>query len=587
MPFQERVQLARALADRYGRKFTAVDDWRPLLEFTQGNPLTLTVLVGQALRANLHSREEIEAFVEKLQAGEARFDDEMAEGRSKSLGASLSYGFDSAFSREEQKVLALLHFFQGFVNVGVLQTMGHSKAEWSLPELHGQTRDDLVELLDRAAEVGLLTTHGGGIYSIHPALPWFFKSLFEHIYGRRTERETIATRAFVGAMTDLARVLVMEYERGNREILKGLQVEEKNLLQARRLARAIKWSDSVIRIMLALARLYEHTGRDPEWRKLVDETLPDYFDTSTYQPQSGRESDWGFVAGWRVLLDIKAMRWKEAERLQLAELTWERERASGALKVPPDRLDASARDVVRSLAVSLATLGQIQLQQRKSDCVHTFEEALSLLERIGEKSSEAKVCQNLGVAYTDVSSLRSLATAEDWLDRGIELLPKHDRLGRGKFLTSLGNVAYERFREARDSGCGKPVLLQHLNRALAFHEEALATLPADALPDLATSHNQLGLLSTDGDEHNRALSHFQEAIRLKERQQDHYGAAGTRANVATTLARMGRYEDAMDYARAALRAFSTYGASARQDIQKIQEMISSLQDQLAESGGRR
>ena len=49
MPMQERVQLARALAEKRGRRITDVDDWRPLLRFTEGNPLTITVLVGQAL----------------------------------------------------------------------------------------------------------------------------------------------------------------------------------------------------------------------------------------------------------------------------------------------------------------------------------------------------------------------------------------------------------------------------------------------------------------------------------------------------------------------------------------------------------
>jgi hypothetical protein len=50
MPMQERIQLAKALAARHGKPLTAVDDWRPLLQLTGGNPLTLTVVVGQALR---------------------------------------------------------------------------------------------------------------------------------------------------------------------------------------------------------------------------------------------------------------------------------------------------------------------------------------------------------------------------------------------------------------------------------------------------------------------------------------------------------------------------------------------------------
>ncbi len=43
MPTQERVQLTRALAERHGRRIADIDDWRPLLWYTQGNPLTITV----------------------------------------------------------------------------------------------------------------------------------------------------------------------------------------------------------------------------------------------------------------------------------------------------------------------------------------------------------------------------------------------------------------------------------------------------------------------------------------------------------------------------------------------------------------
>jgi hypothetical protein len=87
MPFQERVQLARALAEKHGRRLNEIEDWRPLLDFTQGNPMTITVLVGQALRTRLRTREQIKGFVAKLRAGEAVFEDEASEGRTRSLAA--------------------------------------------------------------------------------------------------------------------------------------------------------------------------------------------------------------------------------------------------------------------------------------------------------------------------------------------------------------------------------------------------------------------------------------------------------------------------------------------------------------------
>ena len=138
MPLQERVQLARALAKRHSNRTIDVSAWRPLLSYTQGNPLTITVLVGQALRDNLTTKDQIESFVAKLRAGQSAFTDDESQGRSQSLGASLSYGFDSAFIEAERKQLALLHFFQGFVDVDALRTMGDPKADWCLPELRGR-----------------------------------------------------------------------------------------------------------------------------------------------------------------------------------------------------------------------------------------------------------------------------------------------------------------------------------------------------------------------------------------------------------------------------------------------------------------
>ena len=126
--------------------------------------------MGQALRDGLRTKDQIEDFVRKLRAGEAQIKDEESEGRTRSLAASLNYGFEHAFSEPERKQLALLHLFQGFVEVSALRWMGQPEGEWCLPEVRGLTRNAGIALLDRAAEVGLLTAIGGGYYSTEEAL---------------------------------------------------------------------------------------------------------------------------------------------------------------------------------------------------------------------------------------------------------------------------------------------------------------------------------------------------------------------------------------------------------------------------------
>lgn len=59
----------------------------------------------------------------------------------------------------------------------------HVTDEDAVPEFAGFTRDTGIALLDRAADIGLLTQLGGGYYKIHPALPWYFTTLFTTAYG--------------------------------------------------------------------------------------------------------------------------------------------------------------------------------------------------------------------------------------------------------------------------------------------------------------------------------------------------------------------------------------------------------------------
>ena len=593
MPMQERVQLARALAEKHGRRLTDVEDWRPLLRFTQGNPLAITVLVGQALRDGLTTKTQIEAFVAQLRAGEAAFEDEVSEGRARSLGASLSYGFEHAFGEDERRQLALLHFFQGFVDVDVLKWMGNPEADYCLPEVRGLTREAGMALLDRAAEVGLLTAHGGGYYSIHPALPWYFKSLFEQYYpspqpspqGGEGAISPLpagegpgvrATRAFVEAMGALGNYYFWEYEGGNRDVIAALTAEEVNLLHAHQLARRHGWWPRVIDTMQGLRQLYDHTGRRAEWARLVEEIVPDFVDPATDGALPGREEQWSLVTEYRVRLAMEARQWAEAEHLQRVSVNWARQRATPALAAPPEALDSAQRNAIQTLGASLHTLGQIQQEQGSPNCVESLQEALSLVERIADQPHAAVAAFNLGHAYLTLPAIRDLAQAERWYRRDLELEDPRDHLGRSKTLGQLGMVAYERFLEARAGNKPEEELLRHLNDAVGFYHQALDMSPSNAIDQLAVKHNQLGLIYNDAGDLDRALPHYREAIRYHEGAGNLYAAAQTRFNVALALAQAGRLADAREYAHAALRNYQTYGDRAAGEIQRTQELIDRL-----------
>lgn len=634
MPMQERVQLARALAEHHNRKLTEIDDWRPLLRFTQGNPLTITVLVGQALRDGLKTGEQIRGFVEKLRAGEAAFDDEASEGRTRSLGASLSYGFTHAFSENERRILALLHLFQGFVDVDVLRLMGDPDNDWCLDVVRGLTRETGIGLLDRAADVGLLTPHGDGYYTIHPALPWFFKSLFDTCTdqpqgARPRVSETdgkpdasafrlMASLAFVEAMGELGNHYHDQYVDGNRDVIGALSVEEANLLHARRLACAHGWWHRVTSAMQGLRTLYHHTGRRAEWRRLVDEIVPEFVDLVTDGPLPGQEERWSLVTEYRVRLACESRHWDEAERLQRLRVDWDRRRADEVIvrsggSLPPespgtatseerrleatappflarlqavaDKLGAADRNKIRTLAASLHELGDIQRERQQRDCVAAYEEALAMAEAIDDRAVAATCAFNLGRAYGGFSipHNRDLAKAEQWYRRSLKLYHDHERHDRAQCLMQLGLVAFARFQESREAGDPETELQRHVNEAVQSYQQALELLPENAVNDLAVVHNQLGAIYGDIGDFDRALSHYRDAIRYTEATGNQFQAGQIRCNVAIALLRAGRLSDARQYALAALRDFQSFGDRAEDRIAKTERLLAHIEQAIRTS----
>ena len=581
MPFLERVELAKALMDKRGRSVTDVESWRPLLEFTGGNPLTLTVVVGQAVRDGLRKKAAIEAYVARLRSGQAGFQDEVAEGRSRSLGASLQYGVDVGFSDEERRWLAVLALFQGVVDVDVLVVMGKPERPGCLEEVRGIGRDAWTALLDRAAEVGLLRAHNGGYYIVHPALPWFLRELFERHYPRGTDDSDNAAhrveRAWVEVMCDLGNYYHAQFERGNRNVIQALEAEEENLLHGWRLARRNGWWRFVVSAMQGLRILYEFIGRRREWARLVEAVLPDFVDPETDGPLPDREDVWSLVTAYRVRLAMESREREQAERLQKANVDRLRRQAKPFLSKPSHLLEDVERNTVRTLAASLHELGEIQCARREGSCIANFEEVLRLLVPIGEQAAAATCAFSLGHAYKDLPSLRDLDTAERWYRKSLGLWSESDRLARGRCAGALGSLAYERFKHARAAARPEAELREHIKAALVLYHQALDLIPANAVNDLTVTHNALGVLDAMGGQLDRALIHFRQAIALQETADDRFSAAQTRRNVAIFMLGAGRLNDALDYAHGALKSFEHYGDRAAPQLAETRKLIAQIE----------
>lgn len=274
MPMEERGALTIRIAALHGLAVRELMSFAPLLRFSQGNPLTLSFLLDEALRKGCRQREEVDAFLAALRLGEGE----------DSFGLLSAY--EQTFGEEARQRLALLHLFQGHVDLNVLCWMGHPEAPWCLPQIRNLGRGSWTALLAQAAEAGLLTSRGKDCYGFHPALPLFLRSLFERCW---QGADLAAARAFAESMAGLGSYYHREFQAGNRDVMAGLLAQEANLLHARTLARDNGWWSAVVNAMQGLETLYLHTGRQDEWKRLVRETVPEFVDPETEQPLPGRE----------------------------------------------------------------------------------------------------------------------------------------------------------------------------------------------------------------------------------------------------------------------------------------------------------
>jgi tetratricopeptide (TPR) repeat protein len=577
MPMQERLQLAGAIVAHRGKRLADLPDLTPLLRFTRGNPLTILVTLGEALRAGIDTKDRLDAFVTALRSGEAEFEDEETENRSKSLGASLSYGFDHAFGEDERRILALLHLFQGFVDVDALGMMGDPDAEWCLEAVRGLTREQGIALLDRASEVGLLNGHGGGYYGIHPALPWYFRDLFERYYPG--EAGNASRRAFTEAMGVLGNFYHDRFNQGHRGVaLSALAAEEDNLLAAWRIAQTQATWDRVISAMQGLSTLYQETGRSRAWRQLVETVLPHFVDHASDGPLPGREEDWALVTGYRVQLAMQELNWAEADRLQRMSVDWSRERARSAMETAPEKWDNRQRHLVRTLAASVHGLADIQRSKGDAACATAYLEAFELARSIRDTAGQAVCAFNLGHAHREIGELRDLDEAERWFRKSLDLRAANDAPGRGKSLGQLGHIAFDRFLEAHEAKRPIEERARHLADAARLHGQALEMFPETDIASRATAHNELGIIYRHAGDIERALRHYQEAIRYRERADDFLSAGEARFNVALAMRSAGRLHDALTYAEAALANFLGFGERAAAEIQRTERLIAMIKE---------
>jgi tetratricopeptide (TPR) repeat protein len=467
----------------------------------------------------------------------------------------------------------------------------------ALPEFKGKTKQHLTSVLDRARDTGLLTHLAGTWYTIHPALPWFLRQLFARHYDGQQGRSTAtaALRAWVEAIGELGNYYHDQFGEGNRDVIQLLDLEEANLLHARRTARRHGWWDCVISAMQGLRALYEYQGRQSEWFRLVAEIVPDYCAPDD-APIPGREDEYGLVMGYRVDLTQEHDRdLPRAATLQEKVVALARQQAAPALALPPDAaLDPVQRNRIRTLGASVFALGQILWEQGNPDCVAAYEEDIRYAQRIQDTAGEATDHYNLGHAYMQIPAIRNLDAAEAAYQRSLDAWAENDLLNRSKTIKQIGMVHHERFKESRQRGEAAETVLKHAQAAEQHYHQALALCPATALTDLGPFHNELGILYKQVGQIEAAREHYEEAAQYFGQTGNRFHAGATRFNLALMYIEAAEREStpsrqrdllhrAEAYAQAALRDFQYYEGRAAADEAKAQRLLARIAQALTEA----
>jgi hypothetical protein len=559
----ESAEIARNLGVDFGSALPAPTKslWNDLLDFAGGNPLTLTIVVKQAISAPAVLSEQQAGY--RLLADRAASGDEQGGDRSTSLSASLRYGFDGAFTDKEREQLAVLHLFQRYVTVYGFDALGYAHAPWCLDSLRDIASD---ALFAKAASVGLLSPIAPWVFAIHPALSWFLSEQFDAFYptgpkdGNRADR---AREAYVRAVARWASEFHSKSNDGSVQTFYNVLIEEPNLRHALSIAQSKGWSDAVISVMQGLSVFYTTSGRWATWQRLVDEVTALYVNAADDEPREGFENEWAMVSDYRVELARRLRNLEQAERLQRRKLKWSQDQAGESAGVDaPAPLEPSAKAQLLTFAVDTARLAEILRDREKSECVFAFTEALRIYTKLGEQHGQAVTALNLARAYHDLPPVRDKLQAKTWYLYSLKLRTADDLMGRAMCLGNLGQLAVEYVDGGsveRDAEANKLFLP---GDAEGYLGEALSLFPSYARHDCAIVHNAMGALFSSKDQPDIAVKHFIEASRLFDEGDDTFEAAGARFNAAYMFAELDNEERARAYAESSARMARMLGPTA-------------------------
>ncbi len=504
----EAQELAVRILKRAGlnpQQIKSLPQYNELLKYLRGNPLAIQAILPELKRTRP------DTLLQSLRSGEVKLSaDDPAQGRERSLSASLNYRLD-ALDPQLRQHLGVLALFQGFVNADVLAGICQH-IDGAPDAMKDIGRDEWVQILNTAAEVGLLRRLAKGYYTVHPALPWFFYDLLHESFPDYLEW---LEQAFSTIYGSYGWHLAEMFKTNTETVISLLRAEEGNLTYALHLSRRHELWSNVEGILYGLRTLFVTQGRWVEWKRLIAE-IEDELTDEGGEPLEGRSELWLALLGHKSEIANYRRDFSTEQSIHLR------------LKEHYELIGDN-----RNVAVALHQLGILAEEQRRFDEAEKwYQQSLEISGRIGNEYGQSITLHQLGViAYFR----RQFDEAENWYRQSLEITERiGDEQGQSITLHQLGIIAHARRQFDKAEQCYQESL--EIKKRISNEQGQAITL------------HQLGRLAEEQKHFDEAERWYRQTLIIDTRIGDEHGQA-------ITLHQLGRLAEEQGNTSEAIRFF--------------------------------
>ena len=478
LAYPDAVLLANRILrtiDRQPDDFKGDENYPKLLRLLHGHPRAMGVVLPQ-LRLKPPA-----AVIEDMQHSLEAYPD--------LLDASSEYAF-SQMSEKARKHLPILGLFTSFVLSDIIKTFVSSGDD--RPDVYraviGEALDGTgwEDILNEAAQNGLISRLQNRIYQLHPSLPPFLRQHLRKAVGEEGVRKL--DTEFVKFYAALAAQLDEDVQNANQNVVSVIGLEEHNFLRALRIVVKTEQWALAQGIVQTLYEFYECLGRFRERSALCSSLLDNI----------GREisidATRSFADLWMFLLCEGADEALNENRLEDAKKSYNM--FIHYLQTLSDP------EVEPKIAVGYYLLGRIaQERQRFDEAEQWYRKSLEINERLGSERGATGDYQALGMIAQEQQQFDK---AEQWYRKSLEI---NEGLGLERDAASdyqaLGMIAWEQ---------------QQFDKAEQWYRKSLEINERLGLEkDAASDYHHLGMIAHERQQFDVAEQWYRKALEIKEK----------------------------------------------------------------------